>query len=221
MSRAGFGHRTTVRDSRCHSFTPAGCGRTMMPHSESAGSELLRDLRDPAIDELPLLSGDETRRAEVGQDRPLRIEAQRVTQFRTWNQRLHGEELVEAWCARHHDALGRALVQRDRFLPLRVVPDEHAIGNLVHQALVAQVVPAEHQQRGGDLLTTGAPDEISLREPDAHERRHHQQIRTLRRDECLHIRDRSESRFRVSREFCRVVAAPGRSSRAAVPRNGC
>jgi hypothetical protein len=64
--------------------------------------------------------------------------------------------------AGHHDAIGGHAVQLARFLTLRVIPDDHAIGDLVDQPLGGEVIPAADAQHRLDAGELRRPDVIDL-----------------------------------------------------------
>ena len=71
----------------------------------------------------------------------------------------------------------RHVVQRDRFLLLRLVPYQHSIGNLVDQPLRRQVIPAAHAEHALDAELSGAAHVVHLVRAEVQQRREQQDIR--------------------------------------------
>src|SRR4029434_9232169 len=96
-----------------------------------------------------LVAGDETRRAEVQQDRACRVEARGCAEVRSTGRWLHRKEVIETRGAGDDNAILGNVVIADRFAFLMFVPHQHAIGSEPHETAIRQVVPAERKKRDG------------------------------------------------------------------------
>ena len=92
------------------------------------------------------------------------------------------------------------LVQLHGLAHLRVVPHQHAIGHLVNEPFVAQVVPAEDEHAGRDAERSRALHEVGLREADADHRRQHERVRTLRSQELVDVRIGRDGRLELGQQ---------------------
>src|SRR5439155_10618708 len=97
---------------------------------------------DPAADEVDLVAGDERRRADVEQDRPICAQADLTAKLVPAPAGPPVEPVVVGGRAGHADTLPRDPLELDGLVGLEVVPDDQLLGQVVDEALVREVVPA-------------------------------------------------------------------------------
>jgi hypothetical protein len=68
----------------------------------------------------------------------------------------------------------------DGFLPLRLVPDEHAVGRDTDPRLAREVIPAEHAHRDGNAKAARRFQIIHLRRTGIGDRRQQQDVGSVR-----------------------------------------
>ena len=149
-----------------------GAGESGCRASRTRGSGAERTARIHFCDELRLVGRDELRRAEIQEERLVRREADLARRTprascsagaRTTGRRPARRSAI--------DLLRLHAVHGDRLALLRLVPDEHAIGNDADQALVGQVVPAVDAQPAANTERAARFDVLDLIGSDVDERR--------------------------------------------------
>ena len=122
------------------------------------------------------------------------------------------------------DAVSRDPVQLDRLVRLQLVPDEHELGQLVDEALVRQVVPAEDRIAGMDPEPLRRSDVVDL-DRVARQVRDHQHVRARSRRGSARCAEAARYSARPRRASCAACArrrAPAGRTRPAARRNsGC
>src|SRR5581483_11100140 len=117
---------------------------------------------EPPPDERDLVARDEPGRAHVQGDRPVCPQTDARAELLAHGARLPVEPVVVRPRAEHADPVARDLLQLDRLAGLDLVPDQHRLGQLVDEALVRQVVPAEHRIGAVQPEPVGGADVVGL-----------------------------------------------------------
>ncbi len=137
-------------------------------------------LADPAADERGLVRSDEARRADVDGEGTVGGQPDLRTEVVARAARRPLEPVVERLRARDHDPAAGNPVQLDRLAGLDLVPDEHPVWHVAQQALVGQIVPAQHRITGADAGPPGRAEPVALRRTQLDQRRNQQQVVVVR-----------------------------------------
>ena len=147
----------------------------MRPHEDPRASKprigAAANLLDPTQHEPRFVRIRRHDRTHVQEERLVGGKPDRLTERRAVARRRPIEPLVVALRAGNGDAIRGHAVPPDRFLLLRLVPEQDAVGHVAQQRLARQVVPAEDADAGAPAKRTGGAQMIDLRQPPRRHRR--------------------------------------------------
>ena len=150
------------------------------------------DRRDPPPHERHLVRSDELGRADVEHDRLRRVEADLGAERLARAAGLPSEPVVVSRRPGQPDALGGQALELDGLLLLELVPDEHPVRGVADEALVGQVVPAEHEVDSAHAAPLRRADVVRLRRAPLVQMGGDEQVGRLIGDEPLRMRRRRQ-----------------------------